>query len=684
MIRLTISISINAPSHAEEGAFFKVDGYVRDDGQGLVGVTVSIYVDGSYVSATVTGSNGYYQRDIYISIYGSYTLSASSEGVLATRIITIYYVPIPFSISVYAPSGVYTGDTFKIYGYVTDQYGNPYYSGPVTITVAGQTHTAYGNWSTGYYSVDTSIPTAGTYTIRASAGSVSATKQIQAVAPEEPLPEPPPEEPPYIYSISISAPSGVYTGDPFTVSGVVKDQYGYGYGGVTVKLYKGGSLFASIFTDSSGGYSKSTSIGTVGTYPFKAVADSVQATTDIQVVSPEEPPPPEEPSYVYSVTISAPSRVEAGQSFVISGTVRDQYWNGLSGVPVALYIDAVSLGSATSGSGGSYSKQVSVAAVGTYTLKAVAGETWATQAINVVTPISYAESPILESAYIREGYPNTNYRNSYLEVNWSYTSFLLDLSLIKVSLANIPPGAKIKAAKLQLYCNRLVSTWNDAVIDLYGTDGAWSEATVTWNNAPGGFGATPGSATKLSPGLIFEGVNKWVEVPFSQTGLNWLNSRAGGTTTLIVAATPVNYNFGSRYYSHRYTSLPPRLLIAYETTQNTTITLQADRATINEGESVNFAGVLSLTDTGNPLPGMPVIVRMNGVDQGTVQTNVAGVYGFTLTFPAAGTYTVAAVFMGYAELSASAADTQVTAGGAGGSALPILVAAGAALLLTRK
>jgi len=259
------------------GASFKVSGYVRYNGERLSGVPVSIYVDGSYTSGATTDSNGYYSRNIYISTIGQHTLRASALGVYAERVITITYTPAPSSISVYAPSGVYTGDPFTIYGYVKDQYGNPYYSGPVTVTVAGQTHTTYGNSSTGYYSVGASISTAGTYTIRASAGSVSASRSIQVVAPEP--------TPPYVNSVTISAPGSAAAGQSFTIQGTVKDQYGDGMSGVAVSLYRDGTSLGTATTGSGGSYSKQASIAAAGTYTLKAVADSKQATRSITVTA---------------------------------------------------------------------------------------------------------------------------------------------------------------------------------------------------------------------------------------------------------------------------------------------------------------------------------------------------------------------------------------------------------------
>jgi hypothetical protein len=84
-------------------------------------------------------------------------------------------------------------------------------------------------------------------------------------------------------------------------------------------------------------------------------------------------------AYPTRITISAPDQVNAGQSFTISGKLEfqdvDGAWKGLANRTVALYYNGTSLGTATTGSDGSYSKSVSIPTSGTYTLKAVyAGE----------------------------------------------------------------------------------------------------------------------------------------------------------------------------------------------------------------------------------------------------------------------------------------------------------------------
>ena len=61
----------------------------------MAGVTVNIYVDGSFVTSTTTNSNGYYSRSISIGTLGSHTLRATGAGASASRTILITYTLSP-------------------------------------------------------------------------------------------------------------------------------------------------------------------------------------------------------------------------------------------------------------------------------------------------------------------------------------------------------------------------------------------------------------------------------------------------------------------------------------------------------------------------------------------------------------------------------------------------------------
>ena len=358
------------------GISFKVSGYVREDGQPLSGVAVSIYVDGSYVTGATTDAVGYYSKNIWISNTGLYTLKASALGVSASRTILIYYVPYVFSVTISAPSSAQTGQSFTVSGQVKDQYGYGYGGITVKLYKSDSLFASIFTDSGGYYSKSTSISTAGTYTLKAVADSKQATRSITVTLPL-----------PYVNTVTISAPSSVDVLTSFTVSGYVKDQYGNGMGGVSVSLYRDSASIGSATTSSSGYYSKSTSISTAGTYTLKAVADSKQATRSITIVAPVGIPT--------TTTISAPSKAAINEKFYISGIL---YETGsgtpIPGQPINHSYDGRSLGSSTTGVDGNYLKEVSIPESGVWIIKSeflgtpgYAASSTGTEAIVAASPL---------------------------------------------------------------------------------------------------------------------------------------------------------------------------------------------------------------------------------------------------------------------------------------------------------
>lgn len=78
-----------------------------------------------------------------------------------------------------------------------------------------------------------------------------------------------------------------------------------------------------------------------------------------------------------NLTISAPEKAYPITSFTISGVLKYEYygeagweWLPLSGMAIKLSYNGISLGSATTGSDGSYSKSVTIEETGTFTLEA--------------------------------------------------------------------------------------------------------------------------------------------------------------------------------------------------------------------------------------------------------------------------------------------------------------------------
>jgi len=80
-------------------------------------------------------------------------------------------------------------------------------------------------------------------------------------------------------------------------------------------------------------------------------------------------------AYPTRISISAPSKVPVGYPLEVTGKLEYEsasgVWSGLAGKTVKVYYDGVLLGSATTGSDGSYMVRKAIPDPGTYTLKAV-------------------------------------------------------------------------------------------------------------------------------------------------------------------------------------------------------------------------------------------------------------------------------------------------------------------------
>ena len=222
-------------------------------------------------------------------------------------------------VTIDAPSSAEVGTSFKVSGTVRDD-GEFLSGAAVSIYVNNNYVTGATTDINGYYSKNINISEIGVYTLKATAVGASASRSIIIYYI------------PYVSSVTIDAPSSVQTGQSFTVSGQVKDQYGYGYGGVTVKLYRNTSLFASIFADSNGYYSRTTSISMAGTYTLKAVADSKQATRSITVTTPKPPPGP----FTSIMDFVVPASLPAGATVTVSVLVKNT--GGVAG-RLEVYID---------------------------------------------------------------------------------------------------------------------------------------------------------------------------------------------------------------------------------------------------------------------------------------------------------------------------------------------------------
>jgi len=187
-------------------------------------------------------------------------------------------------------------------------------------------------------------------------------------------------------SVAVNVPGSAEVGQLFTVSGSVRDDIGQPIPGTTVYLEKrlgSGSWqdVARVTCDGLGNYSRSDSCGSVGIWTYRAQAEVVGIPSDTDTISITEPPPP--PPVINSVTISAPTSQVEDSSFIITGTVRDQYGSGMGGVSVNLYQNGGHFTTVTTNSSGNYSRSHTIFSPGVYELAANAGTKWAYRDITI-------------------------------------------------------------------------------------------------------------------------------------------------------------------------------------------------------------------------------------------------------------------------------------------------------------
>jgi hypothetical protein len=176
--------------------------------------------------------------------------------------------------------------------------------------------------------------------------------------------------------ISITAPSQVTVNKPFTVSGTLQyldlDGIWKPLSGRSVDILWGLTKLATVTTDLNGNYSATVTLTATGSQTLTAVYGGETGflgstnTVTVTVV---------EPTLASRISISAPSKVLVNQSFTISGKLEiqdvDGIWKPAGGQTVYLSYDTTDLGTATTGTDGTYSKTARIGTAGTFTLKVV-------------------------------------------------------------------------------------------------------------------------------------------------------------------------------------------------------------------------------------------------------------------------------------------------------------------------
>jgi fimbrial isopeptide formation D2 family protein len=142
-----------------------------------------------------------------------------------------------------------------------------------------------------------------------------------------------------------------------------------------------------------------------------------------------------------------------------------------------------------------------------------------------------------DDSYIRDDYPDNNYGDANNMYIGRYSA-VWENAFLKFDLSGIPSGVTITEAKLHLYCYDTYPTPTDfwAICNAVDND-AWSEDTVTWNNAPA-YGVQLDSVHCAGEGL-------W----YSWTVTSFVADEFGGDKTVSLCVRPADNTPQSRSIS---------------------------------------------------------------------------------------------------------------------------------------
>lgn len=124
-------------------------------------------------------------------------------------------------------------------------------------------------------------------------------------------------------------------------------------------------------------------------------------------------------------------------------------------------------------------------------------------------------NPIAD-AYVEDVNPSTNYGGqSYLKVSDSGNMFVGEsLAFLKFDLSEIPSGATINSAKLQLYTSVYVTSTHN-IGAYYCSDNTWTEIGITYDNHPSFTTTATSTAAVASTSKWYE----WTVTSDTQTAL---------------------------------------------------------------------------------------------------------------------------------------------------------------------
>lgn len=79
------SLTIDALSSVPKGTSFTVSGKYTENGSGLGGETVDLYVNGAWQGDTTTLSDGSYSFSVTIGDAGTYTIYTEADGIQSNK-----------------------------------------------------------------------------------------------------------------------------------------------------------------------------------------------------------------------------------------------------------------------------------------------------------------------------------------------------------------------------------------------------------------------------------------------------------------------------------------------------------------------------------------------------------------------------------------------------------------------
>ena len=271
-------VTITASSNLKQGIPATISGLVKDIyGNIVADGTIATIKNGSTIIGTITTINGAYSLTWTPSTSGVMALSTvggttAVSPILNVNVASVGPIATTMTFNVNATS-IEKGRSITISGNVKDEKGVNMINGtPVIVNVNGSlintTITSSGNYAIAYVLTNT-----GTSLLTVTVGSLVSTQKTVNVVEAG--------------SITISSSvSTIMAGNPFTISGVVKDTSGVNMpSGSLVAIKNGTSVLANVTVGTNGAYSYTYTHSGAGTLSLTATANVGSVVSNINTVT---------------------------------------------------------------------------------------------------------------------------------------------------------------------------------------------------------------------------------------------------------------------------------------------------------------------------------------------------------------------------------------------------------------